>query len=332
METVLSSQTAESLKTLKNGLNSEAEHGLISNGGDHHGLNGNGDCHDSSDDEVEEVKGELEKLQADALYHDFVLDVSLNRLKSAEDPTDEEFILDQELSKQGKELEDLDDSSSSSSEDSIYEDVAEHAEAGTEVLETESGVAVDENELEHEIEEEELALVDVKVPKKALKEAAARFPPFWKFNDHLRRANDEDYKSDEDLDYDPSHDLGMEQGIDVKVIDLVSSDSSSSEDENEEEIKEETDEISNLIEMIDDLAIPHNDVEIQDDEEEDEKAEVICLVQSIVEFDAEGYKSEEDPDFAPEENALEVDDSSDDEDKKSHHSHDDSSETEGMEE
>jgi hypothetical protein len=79
METVLS--TSESLKSLKNGLNSEAEHGLISNGGDSHGLNGNGDCHDSSDDEVEveEVKEELEKLQADALYHDFVLDVSLNR-------------------------------------------------------------------------------------------------------------------------------------------------------------------------------------------------------------------------------------------------------------
>jgi hypothetical protein len=42
--------------------------------------------------------------------------------------------------------------------------------------------------------------------------------------------------------------------------------------------------------MIDDLAIPHNDVEIQDDKEEDEHLEVVCLVESIVEFDAEGYK------------------------------------------
>ena len=52
------------------------------------------------------------------------------------------------------------------------------------------------------------------------------------------------------------------------------------------------------------------------------------------EFDAEGYKSEEDPDFVPEENALEVDQSSDDEDQASTHSQDaaESSGTEGMEE
>jgi hypothetical protein len=97
-----------------------------------------------------------------ALYHLskrwFHQNITISRLKAEVDPTDEEFILEHELSKQGKELEDLDDSSSSSSEDSIYEDVAEHKEDGTEVIETGSGVPEPGNNLEHEIEEEELSL------------------------------------------------------------------------------------------------------------------------------------------------------------------------------
>ena len=88
METFLASQTPESLKAKKveagltlNG--GDDNHGINENGlsnGAHHGLNGNGD-EDSSDEEVEveEVKDELETLKADTLYHDFCLDVSLNR-------------------------------------------------------------------------------------------------------------------------------------------------------------------------------------------------------------------------------------------------------------
>ena len=77
METVLSTQAPEALKAAK--IDSEVlSVGVISHGGDSHGLDGNGH-HESSDDEVEEVKDELEKLQADTLYHDFRLDVSLNR-------------------------------------------------------------------------------------------------------------------------------------------------------------------------------------------------------------------------------------------------------------
>ena len=83
METVLSSHTSVSLEALKTG--SEAEvvgGGLISNAGDHpHGVDCKEEGHDSSDEEVEveEVKDELENLQADTLYHEFRLDVSLNR-------------------------------------------------------------------------------------------------------------------------------------------------------------------------------------------------------------------------------------------------------------
>ena len=77
-------------------------------------------------------------------------------------------------------FQDLDDSSSSSSDDSIYEDVAEDVKA-------ESGKVPEAgNDLEHELEEEDLNPEDVKVPPQALKEAAARFPPFWRVNDHLR--------------------------------------------------------------------------------------------------------------------------------------------------
>ena len=76
-------------------------------------------------------------------------------------------------------FQDLDDSSSSSSDDSIYEDVAEDVKAESKV--PEAG-----NDLEHELEEEDLNPEDVKVPPQALKEAAARFPPFWRVNDHLR--------------------------------------------------------------------------------------------------------------------------------------------------
>ena len=67
----------------------------------------------------------------------------------------------------------LEDSSSSSSDDSIYEDVAEDLKTGSEVLEA-------GNELE---EEQDL---EVQVPPQALKEAAARFPPFWRVQDQLR--------------------------------------------------------------------------------------------------------------------------------------------------
>ena len=55
------------------------------------------------------------------------------------------------------------------------------------------------------------------------------------------------------------------------------------------------------------------------------------LFKIFSEFDAEGYKSEEDPDFVPEEHPLEVDESSDDESTHSHDA-DESSGTEGMEE
>ena len=81
METVLSSHTSESLEALKIG-SEVVGGGLISNAGDQpHGVDCKEEGHDSSDEEVEveEVKDELENLQADTLYHEFRLDVSLNR-------------------------------------------------------------------------------------------------------------------------------------------------------------------------------------------------------------------------------------------------------------
>jgi hypothetical protein len=250
--------------------------------------------YDHEEEVIKDIKHELEAIKADTLYHEFLIDVSLNPTKPTDDPTDTEFHLEEELAKQGLEdLQDADDSDSSSSSD-------------------DEDVKVDHEEAE---EDEGLTRVDVKVPPKALKEAAARFPAFWRVKQQLR-STDADYKSDEDPDYDPNDDIAHE------VIDLVSS---SSSDESDAEIhEEETDDMTDLIEMIEDLGIPSNNQEDDVNVEDEEKVEQVCLVQSIVEFDDDSYRSDEDPDFVPPEvEDVSAGDSS---------SEDDSTDTEVMQE
>lgn len=249
---------------------------------------------DSSD--VEEVQHELEVLKADTLYHDFLVDVALDR-KIPDDPSDAEFVVDGsgDAPPDGKvDLKDLVvEADSSSSDESEVEEVAED--------------------------------VEVKVPPTSLKEAAARYPPFWKVKDQIHRASSPDYKSDEDPDYIPdksdcqkcisgSGSASAEGGdpmnqrkesCDHEV--LGRGEESSSSSDSDADIDDDNDEdVANLVEMVEDLAVASNDVEFDEAEENEPQA---CLVKSIIEHDDENYKSDEDPDFvAP----ADVDNVSDD--------------------
>ena len=238
--------------------------------------------------DLTEIKDELEVLKSDNLYHEFLIDVKLNRNKSENDPTDADFCIKEELAKEGfRDLQDADESSSSSDESVDEEEV-------------EVDDAIDKS---RDPDAKNLTCASVKVPPKALKEAAARFPAFWRVNQQFRSTTDTDYKSDEDPDYNP------EEGLEGRdAIDLVSLSSSSSC--SDDEIQEEGEDISNLIEMTVALGIPSVS---NNDEKEDKNS---CnIVKSIVKFDDENYKSDEDPDFVPKD--VSVDDiSSDDDDTK----------------
>jgi len=238
------------------------------------------DLNGSSDDEVEV---ELEHLKADTEYHDFVQSV-VGRAPIAEDANDHDYNLQNDLQKEGKtDLADL----SSSDSDSDFEDAVD--EAGDQ---------------------------EVKIPEDALKDAAMRNPPFWRVKYQLGRVTEEEYKSDEDPDYNPPEPEVQLDGVQefreqVEMSEEEKSSSSSSEDESDEAIEPEADaDVENLAEMIDDLAIPEQPkLEV----DPTEAAPQPSLVRSIAEFDTDGYKSDEDQDFVPQPEDLEkAEDSSSD--------------------
>lgn len=250
------------------------------------------DSNGSTDDEVE-VELELETLKADNVYHDFVQSV-VARTPIPEDANDQDYNLVNDLQKEGKtDLADL----SSSDSDSDFEDAVD--EAGDQ---------------------------EVKIPQDTFKDAAMRNPPFWRVKYQLGRVSEEDYKSDEDPDYNPPRQIDGTQEFreHEEMSDEDKSSASSSEDESDEAIEPEADvDVENLAEMIDDLAIPEQPKEV----DPEEAAPQPSLVRSITEFDTDGYKSDEDHDFVPQPEELAKAENSSDET-----SSDEESEEEEMEE
>ena len=235
-----------------------------------------GDEGSSSEDELKEVTEELEVLKADNVYHEFVSDVLYDKPILEDEAIDPDFIVKEEGELYSEMAKADEDSSSSSSDESIYEETVED--------------------------------VEVKVPAALLKEAATRYPPFWKVNDKLHRDTNSGYKSDEDPDYKfpakcdkcstQSDDNATKECDDCnKDLDDKESTTSGSSNEDDDE------DVANLVEMVEEMALPS--IEIQQDDDQGERD----LVRSIVEFDDADYKSDEDPDFvAP----IDVDDNDDD--------------------
>lgn len=290
---------------------------------------------DTSEDEVEEARDELEVLQADTIFHDFVQDVSLNR-EIGDDPKDSDYSVEKDLEQMGKSVEDLDadesdtDSTATNEEPEVLEGEANDVDA--------NGVEANGVEANDDVDDDEPVIrgVDnILIPPQALRENAARFPAFWRVRQQLQQLpEDLDYRSDEDPDYRPAKIPCTFSNPDEGDEMSSCSGSSSSDDENfiddcpNEGDDDEDGDVSNLVEMIEDLAIPDSDQPVEE-AAEDEVGEQASLVRSIVEFDADGYKSDEDPDFVP---PVDVDHVEEEASSSSESDGDESSATEVMEE
>ena len=222
-----------------------------------------GDERSSNEDELTEVTEELEVLKADNVYHEFVSDVLYDKPIPEDEATDPDFIIKEEGDLCSK-MAEVDEDSSSSSDESIYEETIED--------------------------------IEVKVPAALLKEAATRYPPFWKVNDKLHRDTNSGYKSDEDPDYkfpfkcdkcntQSNDNVTKECGDCHKDLDDKESTTSGSSNEDNDE------DVANLVEMVEEMALPG--IESQQDDDQVERN----LVRSIIEFDDADYNSDEDPDF-----------------------------------
>lgn len=283
-----------------------------------------------SDNDVEDVKEELETIKADAVYHQFLDDVAHER-KIPEDEADPDFVIEPEADGDGE-----------GAIDEKLEAEAEKADEDSSDSDTSSS----------DLFEEAIEDLEVKVPPTSLKEAAARYPPFWRVQDKLRREASPDYKSDEDPDYKPvcseckqdasqkkevveeapedgrksCNECGQDVGPrdpSMDDYDSTSTYSSGSDAEVDEELEDlgagaMSTQVNTLVEMVDDMAV------VSDDEKQ-EAEEMPHLGRSFAEHQEDSYKSDEDPDYVAPADVDNVSDSASSSD-------DESSETEEMQE
>ena len=282
-----------------------------------------GDCaeevivnvHGESDDDGEELEGEVEDLKEEDMFARFTSEIVSGRefpageFDSARPEDDPEYELpppnrapfaaglaagapEGELSVAAGAftVEEIAFSSSGSSDSEGEKDEAE--------------------EDDDPLDPEAVPLPDVPIPGVALGEAAKRFPPFWRTKNRLSNLDAASYKSEEDPTFVPTQaefDRATEdEDVDENEDEEDGEDAGADAEEADFEISEEEaaalDDLSAAF-VDNDLTAVMEDLTIGEGEEKAdmaaESAEKICLVEAIEEFDPVGYDEAADPDYDP---------------------------------
>lgn len=290
-----------------------------------------------SEDEAETMRDELETLKAEQTYAEFKAvvgqqSVDIAELKAmaaikaanGEEDADEDPEWQPENDEDDVEESVVEDVSAIDGEEAKEPDNTEDQEDeddDDEVEEDEESDLSDVDETEDEAVKKELAdrgeLSDVQVPGVMKKEYQKRFPAMWRTGRNLERADAEDLalekaqqageelpdEGDLDPDYEPGELIPAdEEGKPAE--DKVAMDSDDEEfvannPLDPTEVYAEAAVLADESKMEEDLTTMVKALEIADNEEDMNDAEVVVLTEAITSFDESSYDETSDPDYMP---------------------------------
>ena len=273
-------------------------------------VNGRGDNgHGESDDDGEELEGEVEDLKEEDMFARFTSEIVSGR----EFPAGE---FDSARPEDDPEYEFPPPNRAPFATGALAGELSVAAGAFTveEIAFSSSGSSdsegeKDEAEEDDPLDPEAVPQPDVAIPGVALGEAAKRFPPFWRTKNRLSNLDAASYKSEEDPTFFPTQaeiDRASEdEDVDENEGEEDGEDAEADAEEADFEISEE--EAAALEDpsgaVADDLTAVMEDLTIGEGGEKadmaTESAEKICLVEAIEEFDPAGYDEAADPDYDP---------------------------------
>ena len=274
------------------------------------GGRGGDNGHGESDDDGEELEGEVEDLKEEDMFARFTSEIVSGRefpageFDSARPEDDPEY-----------ELPPPNRAPFAAGAPEGELSVAAGAFTVEEIAFSSSGSSDSEGEKDEEEEDDPLdpeavPLPDVPIPGVALGEAAKRFPPFWRTKNRLSNLDAASYKSEEDPTFVPTQaefDRASEdEDVDENEGEEDGEDAGADAEEADFEISEEEaaalDDLSaafvdnDLTAVMEDLTIGEG---VEKADMAAESAEKICLVEAIEEFDPAGYDEAADPDYDP---------------------------------
>lgn len=283
----------------------------------------------SPQEELEELNAELEVIQDDSKYVEFLEKCHhMKDEKSVVLPEeDQESDPDFDAEKFNQKLFEV-------VKGQINEKRRENEETDSDENESDSSSDDDEEEESFlEVDEKQATISDLKVPKDLKEKNAKAFPPFWRLKRQMEILDskkgetedleDPDFVQKEDIEIDSdssdsdssSEDEEGEDGNDTSVTAVKAA-------EEEEDMGE--DELANLVEELKINEVNMEDFEGEEDQEEDEGKEETAEAAApeevwydAVNKDQSGYQSGDDPDYEVPEGAIQVVDlSSDSEDSE----------------
>ena len=272
-------------------------------------VNGRGDNgHGESDDDGEELEGEVEDLKEEDMFARFTSEIVSGRefpageFDSARPEDDPEYELpppNRAPFAAGAPAGEL----SVAAGAFTVEEIA-FSSSGSSDSEGEK----DEAEDDDPIDPEAVPQPDVSIPGVALGEAAKRFPPFWRTKNRLSNLDAASYKSEEDPTFAPTQ-AELDRGSEDEDVDENEGEGDEEAEADFEEAdfeisEEEAAALEDLSDVVaDGLTAVMEDLTIGEGGEKvdnaTESAEKICLVEAIEEFDPAGYDESADPDYDP---------------------------------
>lgn len=274
------------------------------------------------DDVREELEREVDALMADKVYHEFVENVVTHKV-IAEEEHDGDYEVEEEVVDGGGDANEEDAGALSDSSSSTLTDAEDYEDA--------------QEELDVKIPKDALMEAQQRFPpfwrlKHAMKAESMT---------DYKSDEDPDYKTEEEEDNDEEQEIktadeagewrkgeadDQEEAIEADIAGSSDDESIGEEEDidvdamraevavlNYEKSKDLKDDVDGLVEMVEYMTLPPSAAEdascagaVEDQEDMDEEDVADAAGQSILELDVDGYVSDEDPDFKPDPEVLEL--------------------------